>query len=349
MADNEKQFKFDVVIGNPPYQEETIGDNKGYAPPIYHKFLDESYQIGNIVELIHPGRFLFNAGSTPKAWNKKMLSDSHLKVLYYEQDSSKVFSNTDIKGGVAVTYHDVSKEYEPIGVFTPFKELNSTLRKVWQRDNESIVDIIYLQNKFLLDKVYMDFPEYKDVIGSNGKDKRFRNNIFEKLPNLFLENKKTNEDIEIKGVIRNKRVTRYISRKYVDFSDTNLENYKVLVPRSNGSGALGEVLSTPLIGTPLIGYTQTFISFGSFSTIFEAEAMLKYVKSKFTRSLLGILKITQDNNRETWKYVPLQDFTQNSDIDWTKTIPEIDQQLYKKYGLSEEEINFIETKVKEMD
>ncbi len=77
--------------------------------------------------------------------------------------------------------------------------------------------------------------------------------------------------------------------------------------------------------------------------------MLKYVKSKFTRSLLGILKITQDNNRETWKYVPLQDFTQNSDIDWTKTIPEIDQQLYKKYGLSEEEINFIETKVKEMD
>nr|WP_305119791.1 Eco57I restriction-modification methylase domain-containing protein [Ligilactobacillus sp. MP3] len=93
------KFKFDVVIGNPPYQEETIGDNKTYAPPIYHKFLDQAYKVGNIVEMIHPGRFLFNAGSTPKTWNKKMLSDKHLRVLYYEQNSAKVFTNTDIKGG----------------------------------------------------------------------------------------------------------------------------------------------------------------------------------------------------------------------------------------------------------
>lgn len=93
------KFKFDVVIGNPPYQEESIGDNKTFAPPVYHKFLDQSYKVGNIVEMIHPGRFLFNAGSTPKAWNKKMLSDRHLKVLYYEQNSAKVFANTDIKGG----------------------------------------------------------------------------------------------------------------------------------------------------------------------------------------------------------------------------------------------------------
>ena len=76
---------------------------------------------------------------------------------------------------------------------------------------------------------------------------------------------------------------------------------------------------------------------------------MKYVKSKFARVLLGILKITQHNPVATWKVVPLQDFTSNSDIDWTKSISEIDQQLYKKYGLSDEEINFIETKVQEMD
>ena len=76
--------------------------------------------------------------------------------------------------------------------------------------------------------------------------------------------------------------------------------------------------------------------------------MLKYIKSKFCRVMLGILKITQHNPGPKWKYVPLQDFTQESDIDWSKSIPEIDQQLYKKYGLDEKEIQFIESHVKEM-
>ena len=71
-------MKFDFVIGNPPYQDETLGENKGYAPPIYHLFLDGAYKVADKVELIHPARFLFNAGSTPKAWNQKMLSDPHL-------------------------------------------------------------------------------------------------------------------------------------------------------------------------------------------------------------------------------------------------------------------------------
>lgn len=121
------------------------------------------------------------------------------------------------------------------------------------------------------------------------------------------------------------------------------------MPAANGTGALGEKLSTPFIGEPLVGITQTFISFGSFETQVEAEAMLKYIKTKFTRTLLGVLKITQGNNRETWAKVPLQDFTKKSDINWTKSVPEIDQQLYKKYELNEEEIGFIESMIKPME
>ena len=128
----------------------------------------------------------------------------------------------------------------------------------------------------------------------------------------------------------------------------NLQHWKVLVPRANGSGAIGEVLSTPLIGEPLIGYTQSFIGIGSFNTLSEAEAAIKYVKSRFARTMLGILKVTQDNDREVWRLVPLQDFTSSSDIDWSQSVAEIDRQLYKKYGLSEKEIEFIETHVKEM-
>jgi type II restriction enzyme len=121
------------------------------------------------------------------------------------------------------------------------------------------------------------------------------------------------------------------------------------VPRANGTGAIGEILSTPLIGEPLIGYTQTFIGIGSFDTEYEGTACLKYVKSRFARTTLGILKITQDNDREAWRKVPLQDFTPQSDIDWTQSIPDIDRQLYAKYGLDEREIAFIEEKVKAME
>lgn len=99
----------------------------------------------------------------------------------------------------------------------------------------------------------------------------------------------------------------------------------------------------------MLGYTRTFIGIGAFSTFFEAQSALKYVKGKFSRAMLGVMKVTQDNNPEKWKYVPLQDFTPTSDIDWSKPIPEIDQQLYAKYGLDEKEIEFIETHVKEME
>lgn len=95
--------------------------------------------------------------------------------------------------------------------------------------------------------------------------------------------------------------------------------------------------------------TQTFISIGKLETLDEADSLFKYIKSRFARTLLGVLKITQDNKKGTWKYVPLQDFTVNSDIDWTQSVADIDRQLYQKYNLSPEEISFIETHVREMD
>lgn len=122
-----------------------------------------------------------------------------------------------------------------------------------------------------------------------------------------------------------------------------------MLPKANGSGAFGESLSTPLICEPGIGYTQSFIGIGSVDNRSESESILKYVKTKFVRALLGILKITQDNPPEKWAYVPLQDFTASSDIDWSKSVADIDRQLYRKYGLDDAEIEFIESHVKGMD
>ena len=206
---------------------------------------------------------------------------------------------------------------------------------------------MYTQVRFDLDALYADYSEYKSIIGSNGRDKRFRNNAFDKI-RIFTDTPKGTDDIKVLGILKNKRTWKYIPLKYVDMSHKNIDKWKVLVPRANGSGALGEVLSTPLIGEPLIGYTQSFIGIGSFDTEFEAVAAMKYIKSKFARVILGVLKVTQDNDRGVWKLIPLQDFTQSSDIDWSKSIHEIDLQLYRKYGLDEKEIEFIESHVKEM-
>lgn len=128
----------------------------------------------------------------------------------------------------------------------------------------------------------------------------------------------------------------------------NLYKFKVILPKSNGAGKFGEIISTPLVVGPMIGYTGTFIGVGAFKSEFEANATLKYVKTKFLRTMLGVLKVTQDNPIGVWKKVPLQNFTTNSDIDWKQSVADIDQQLYAKYGLTEQEVNFIETKVKEM-
>ena len=338
-----KTMRFDYAIGNPPYQEDTMDTSD---KPIYNIFMDGAYDVADKVELITPARFLFNAGKTPKAWNEKMLSDPHLKVLEYTQNSATVFSNTDIKGGVAITYRDRTNDFGAIETYSIFPELNTILHKVVTGHGfETIMGSIFQQNKWDLDIVLKEHPEIKKSIGSCGTERRLTTPIFNL--GIFREEKQKG-DVKILGLINNKRRYKFIERKYIQ-DNGNLDKYKVILPASNGSGALGEALSMPLCGMPLCGYTQSFIGIGAFEKKVEAEAALKYVKSKFVRVMLGILKVTQHNHKPAWRYVPLQDFTSASDIDWSGTVEEIDQQLYKKYKLTKAEIKFIETHVKAME
>lgn len=342
--------KFDYCIGNPPYNADfsDSGDNGKYAKPVYNEFMDAANTVANSVELVHPARFLFNAGSTPKSWNEKMLQDAHFKVLKYVEDATEIFPDTDIKGGIAISLHDDSRNFGAIEVFSKYPEMNVIRNKVWGDNTEtSLSSIMFNQNRFDLDSLYAEHPEYRSVIGSGGKDRRFRNNIFDKV-DAFTVTPTSKDDVKVYGLISNKRIWRYISRKYVDVTHENLDSWKVLVVRVNGNGTFDEILSTPEIEAPGEGYTQTFIGIGSLPSKEEAMRALKYVKSKFARAMLHILKTTQDNSIETWKYVPIQDFSESSDIDWSRSVHEIDSQLYKKYGLSEKEIDFIESHVKEM-
>ena len=338
---------FDYVIGNPPYQENI--ENRSEQPPIYHFFYDAAISVSKCVEYITPARFLFDAGKTPSVWNKKMLNDTHFKVLMYEQNSQKIFANTDIKGGVAITVRNENKNYGKIETFIHFDELKTIREKVKTDKNNNFSNLIFSNTSYKYTPLFFNENDGFDKRVSGGSKRYLSSSVFEKFPEVFFENKPEGEYATIIGLKNLKRKRYFFKKAYLN-PPTNFDKFKVIVPASNGSGAIGEVLSTPLIGEPLIGHTETFISIGSFDTIEEADNCLKYIKSKFARTLLGIKKITQGNKKaETWSEIPLQDFTSNSDIDWSKSIHEIDLQLYKKYGLDEKEIEFIETHVKEMN
>lgn len=343
-------MKFDFVIGNPPYQDEALGDNKTYTPPVYNKFLEEAYTISDRVIMIHPARFLFNAGSTPKQWNRKMLNDEHLKVLEYESDCNKYFTNTEIKGGIAITYRNRKKNFGAIETFTPYQELNSIFHKVIRaKEFESLSTISVSSYAYhFTDKMHKDFPDAIKILSkSHAYD--LKSNSFDKLPTIFLDTKPKDKKSYIQMVGRkgNRREYKFIRSDYVN-KVSNLDKYKVFISSANGNGHFGETLTLPFVAKPFVGATETFFSVGNFDTEIEAESLIKYIKCKFTRALFGIVKVTHHITVETWKYVPFQNFTPNSDIDWSQSIADIDKQLYKKYKLTKSEIAFIESHVKEM-
>lgn len=346
--DGNEDMKFDAIVGNPPYQIMAAGEANG-SDPIYHLFIDAACKLGEKVSFIHPARFLFNAGKTPKDWNEKMLNDEHYKVVQYWANSGDVFPTVDIKGGVAVTYWDKNKTFEKIGTFVAYDELRTILKKVLESNFKTFANLVYTRTLYrFTDVLYKENP-WAESRPSKGHLYDMSSNALDMFPELFFDEKPNDgkEYARIYGLANKKRSYKWIKKSYVKIPD-NFDFYKVLVPAANGSGAIGEVLSTPVIGQPVIGHTETFLSVGKFNTQEEAENCMKYIKTKFARAMLGTLKITQHNIQETWLNVPLQDFTVNSDIDWSKSVSEIDKQLYKKYRLSAEEISFIESKVREM-
>ena len=338
--------KFDFVVGNPPFDEET--ENNGRRKPLYHLFMEESYNIANTTILIHPSRFLFNAGQTPKKWNEKMLSDNHFRVLKYEENPRVFFPINEIKGGVAITIRDKNKDYGKIGIFTGHKNIDSILDKVNSKNEMPLSKFISkgVPYKFTT-KVKDDINNYKDII-NNSFD--LRTNVFENLNNIlfFFDNNKIKNPIKIYGLLNKKRESMFIDSSYVE-KPNDFNSYRLLIPKAVGSGQYGEAFPDMIIANPHEGHTQSFLSIGEFEAKTEVINLEKYIKTKFSRSLLSILKVTQDITPSKFQYVPTQDFTENSDIDWSKSISEIDQQLYKKYGLSDAEIAFIEEKVQEME
>lgn len=343
-------MKFKAIVGNPPYQIEGESTRK---TPIYNLFYDTAFELSSLVTFITPGRFLFKAGQTPMEWMEKMLSDTHFKVVDYFQKSSDVFPTVDIKGGVAIGLRNANKEFGAIGFFSDYPELKSIMAKVFTNPSfqfGQFASLVSSQGIYRFsEKALSEFPRIYEVQGK-GTASKITSNAFENLTEIFVNTEKEckGEGVQIIGRIKGSRETKWVNASYLQPCEY-LNYYNVLVPEANGTGAIGEVLSTPVIGVPVIGHTDTFLSIGKFADAQEASACLNYVKTKFARCLLGTLKATQHNPRDTWANVPLQNFTAISDIDWTQSIADIDKQLYRKYKLDEDEIEFIEKMIKPME
>ena len=345
----ENKVNFGAVVGNPPYQESIKGTSD---KQIYNYFMEIGYDISGLAVFISPGKFLFNAGKTPKKWNEKMLNDEHVYVARYESDSRIMFPSVALSSSIVITVRDIKNIYKPIKKFYQDENVRNVVNKVVNHNNfSSIVSDIFLQTKFNLDALYKDYQNVREKIGT---ERRLITSILQNGYDFFVKEKTNENEIKIYGNNKNGKLTSmFIDKKYISISDNNLCGWKIILAATNGAaGNLGKQ-PVNIIGEPRIiennaGFTQTFISIGNYNCKREVACLEKYLRTKFVRYLIGSLKATQRLNKEVFDNVPIQDFTNQSDIDWTKSINEIDKQLFDKYDLSDEEREHIKISIKEM-
>lgn len=343
-------MKFDFVIGNPPYQE--MSKNK-MTRSIYPDFVRSSQAIGQIVSLVMPARWMSGENGPYRETQyfiDEMLKGDHLQSFHLYPNSSDLFPNVDIKGGVC--FFVWNRAYSCDRVNYTITE-NGAYKKVLTsfRIAENVI-IRFPELISILEKTKAISTIYLNTWVSSWNPFGFISDLFTKNKegvSRISEEKQQDDDYLVHGLLKNKRVIRYIPNSALKKNIHIAHSYKVFLPRANGSGVFGEVFSTPMIGTPMMICTDTFLQIGVFDNCTEAENLLKYVKTKYFRTMVGIKKTAVFNYKECFTFVPLQDFTAASDIDWSRSVAEIDRQLYAKYGLSAEEVAFIEEKIKPME
>lgn len=345
----EKTVKFGAVIGNPPYQEVLKGTSDRQ---IYNSFIDLGYNISDLAVFITPGKFLFNAGKTPKSWNYKMLNDKYLKVARYEPDAKIFFPNVNLSSSIVITIRNTKKEVKPIIKFYPDKIISEVVDKVIiHNEFEPITNIIYLQSKFNTKNLFAKYPQYKGIIGT---ERRLITSILQKKLSIF-EFVESEDTVKIYGNDENgKLISKYINKDYIDMKQQNLKFWKIIISATNGAaGNLGDdnprIIGEPKIIEKNAGFTQTFISVGNFDSKDEVKNLSLYFRTKFSRFMIGTLKATQRLNRDVFSNLPTQNFKNNNEIDWSKSINNIDEQLFNKYNLSEEEREYIKKSIKSME
>lgn len=346
-----ENMKFDAVVGNPPYQE-SDGGAQASAKPIYNYFVESAKQINTrLINLIMPTRW-YAGGKGLDDFRKQMLDDKNIAEIHDFQNPSIIFPSTNIRGGVCFVIwdNDYNNEKDLVRVVSYGDSLaeKKELKRNLKVGDEDIfirhIESLEIVNKIKSIKEFISFENYVSSLRPFGfrgyftKDENFRDSISGlKKPVICYG----------KG-----RQIGYLEREEIAKNQEWVDKFKVYIARANNIGTeLNDDNLNAYIGKPNTICTESYLVIGANLNLGDnsAKNLIQYLTTKFARFLHSVGKASQDATSKTFKFVPLQDFTENSDIDWSKSISEIDQQLYKKYGLSQEEIDFIERMIKPME
>ena len=316
-----RDMKFDVIIGNPPYQLSDGGGTGSSAMPIYQHFVKEAKKLQpRFLVMIIPARW-YAGGKGLDEFRNEMLHDFHIRKLVDYFDSEDCFPGIDLSGGVCyfLWNRDDSGECEITSVLN--KTRTKMIRPLLESNAESFIRFNEGISIFRKTRT-KDFISFESIVSAR---KPFGD---------ISKSKKG--DIKVYAYPEN----FYISKSEIKQGKEMIPKYKVLIAKAYGERGNFPylVVGKPFIGEPNSCCTETYLTIGPFSNSTEAENVITYIKSKFFRFFVLYKKNTQNAPKGVYQFVPMQDFSKP----WT------DQELYKKYNLSQEEIDFIESMIRPM-
>lgn len=348
-ANNNNDMKFNAIVGNPPYME-MDGGAQASAKPIYNEFVDIAKKIEpEYISMIMPTRW-YSGGKGLDDFRESMIKDKRLAILHDYLNPDQVFPKTNIRGGIC--YFLWGKGYGQNGELTRVvthrggEEPTSVMRSL--DGGQSDIFIRHNAALEIIEKIkeLSNFESFESHV-SSAKAFGFRT--------YFINDERFRQSDEglkhpIKCYGRGGSIG-FVNKDEIPTNKKWIGAWKVYVPESNNIGTeLNDDNQNSFVGSPDTICTETFLVIGAKLALNEISAknLALFLRTKFARFLHSIMKTSQHGTAKTYKFVPVQDFTPNSDIDWTKSISEIDQQLYRKYHLSAEEVAFIESMIKPM-
>jgi len=333
-------MKFDAIVGNPPYQVMDGGAGAS-AKPVYQNFVTVAKKLEpKYISMIMPARW-YAGGKGLDDFRENMLKDNHIKFIKDFINAKDCFPNTSIGGGVCyflrdAGYSGVCDFTNIVGGKTSTMQRNLSDYDVFIRYNEAIEIINKIKSKG--EATLSDVVLSRNPFGINSSTR----GAIEPFNNAYKL--QTSEGIF------------WIKKDLILSNIAHADSYKILISKliSEHAGETDKngqvrVLSNLQILEPHTVCTDSYLIIGKFDNENDANALHKYMKTRLIRFLLQLAVSSINLSKEKFQFVPLQDFTVKSDIDWSKSVADIDKQLYKKYGLTEEEVKFIEGMIKEME
>ncbi len=341
-ANDNDNMKFNAIVGNPPYQVMDGGGTGSSAQAIYNKFVDIARSIKpRYISMIMPSRWMTGGKGLDK-FRESMLDDKHIRVLHDYMDAHDCFPTVAIEGGICYFMWDKDSQ----GKCDFISHTNGSVISTERYLSEDSTDVVIRDAGALsiLAKVKSSNGNFSALVSPR--------NLF-KIDVSCLESDYAPSYYKVFGRFDGIRGLKFL--KSYETKDERAQKFlgkwKVFVSKADGAaGQLGNPVPARIIGKTVLGdpmtiCTETFLAIGPFINENEANNVSKYTETKFFRFLVGTRKL-KNMTQDTYSFVPLQNFTETSDIDWNKAISVIDQQLYTKYHLTNEEITFIEKMIK---